>query len=362
MLEIIVSVIILLAILGSTGGYFMGYIRKNIEDTTDRRIEQLKKAFEAHYLSRVTYEAYYNNDNLSEYHERAILPTKVSADTIRAYTEDVKQAFLEAGCSVTATGSKYYNLQCKDGYDNNFHFTITNERGPVTYQDPPFNKAFDPKIPVVITITSAGSDRDFATTSDNTVGMWSSGDLDQKLINDTYNRMGVIAKSFRAFQENRILTETMQSTLTPRDAVKVPWIWQLLASTKTLSKQNCEISNLATCRPLMTCICTNYTGSVWRTAVYPAYDRSVMSRIVTNLGLPKHYIKDAFGMTMDIDILHAGHRATNLPPIPGDNYDYDIQVLTYPGMSNYGDTGYCPAVVSIKPVWEPFGRHYYVGN
>ncbi len=85
-------------------------------------------------------------------------------------------------------------------------------------------------------------------------------------------------------------------------------------------------------------------------------------RIIDNLGLPRHYIKDAFGMVMDIDLLHAGHRAANIPPVPGDNYYYNLDILNYPSMSKFGDTSYSPATVAIRPIWEYYGRQYYVAD
>jgi hypothetical protein len=361
-LELIASITILMLILGSTSFYYFKLFDVKNKHITLENFDRIFSAFKGHYTAIISDAV--TSPSWIPYSNRAILPVTVGGNpstTIRIYTDNVLDLLVGAGCEMIGTGSGYRDLRCIDAWGNAVRFSMTNMR-PAKSLTSPSQVAFDPRIPVLITVTSAGVDRTMGTGDDITAE-WSSARLDEKYIKETERKIQTIAEAIRQYQKTRMYAEIFDNNqLQPADAILIPWLWQLTAADSTSAYLKCQITDIVSCRATVSCKCDNYDNTVWRTSTYSKFDTTVVPGIISNLGLPSLYAKDAFGMMMSIDLLWAASDSGNVPPVPQDNYASHIRLHQY-SQSDSSIVGYSRISypISIQPVWRSHGVSFYVG-
>lgn len=361
-IELIASITILMFIIGGTSLYYFKLFDVKNKHITMENFERIFDAFEGHYTAMVS--SALSSSSWIPWNNKAVLPVTVGGNpstTIRIYTDSVLDLLVGAGCSTTGTGSGYRDLRCLDAWGNAVSFTMTNMRTARNLTSPS-QAAFNPGVPVIVQIRSAGPDRTM-NTSDDITSEWASTVLDERYIAETKRKIRTIAEAIRQYQKTRMYTEIFDNDqLQPADAILVPWLWQLTASDSGKAYLKCRIANIVSCRATVSCTCSNFDSTVWRTSAYGEFSTTVIPNIIRNLNLPSSYAKDAFGMMMNIDLLWATVDSGNVPPVPGDNYGSRIRVhQTSPSDTSivgYSKTSY---PVSIRPVWSPQGVSFYAG-
>lgn len=340
-IELLIVLFVSLILLSSAGFGVMKAFDLKWKNDTQNNLQKLVNAFKAHYMELRDASARYDQ-NVFYWNNKSITPLVVTpSDTnsssttgsnIRVYNSS-RSLFYDAGCSLVTATSDYAELSCTDQYGTPLQIVASSQR-PVSSKssyDDLVTPYFNPLVPVEITFTSAGADRQFGTADDITVS-FSSADLDNYYVADTDTTLRNILQAIKEFQAQRLLTETVsltyENSLSSYDDVKVPWVWQLYATPGQDPKSPCFISTVASCRPSYACICP-YSAAQWSTVAYVPWSSNhvVYSQYaMQNLGIipsvsNSSMVRDSFGMVVVLDLIANMPAA---PPVPRDNYSYAV--------------------------------------
>ena len=258
----------------------------------------------------------------------------------------IVQYFLEAGCEVTAkrtlnnTSYNYighvqeYDLTCRDGWGRPLRFytkTYTDRPSVSSYSSCSIVSSgtlvsdFNPRRPIRYEVRSAGRDRVFHTSDDRYV-RWDTSGLDGEIMSKSLERLRKVADVLEGVHQKITVLEYERSSsisLQGYDDVRVPWVWRVYSvrgkSPSTLFTDLCNVSNVPSCRPTLSCVCENtgwwYTGGSSEASITAV----VFFNLLRNNLIDVEDMYDAFGMPLVIDLLGAAGGSW-YPPKPSDNY------------------------------------------
>lgn len=279
-----------------------------------------------------------------------ILPRKDTTDTsnktltLTTYSDAVKKAFEQAGCTATVGTVPVYAVKCIDKYGSNYTFSTTNEHTANTLYARGYNST-----PYTILIT-AGGNADIKDT-------WSAGYLDSEYA--AYSRTKIVdfAQALKTFHVTRLNHEAMINTcdsinggLESFDDIIVPWYWQATSSaSSTVECTGIESNN---------CGCSGFTSSVWATSGsgWNAADTATeLTTLTNNLGLNVKYRVDGYGNPLQVWFtVNSGNALQTAPPRPQPNYDAQLALWIRPpyrGLIGVYDSGTAAWVYSDNVVY-----------
>lgn len=314
LLEVVVAIGLAAAVMGGITIVMGKAMSLKSASETLNRIKKIEAALEITYRENVNYvEQNCYGWTSSPCDNIVILPTQPSSTTIYVYTysDTVRNAWREAGCSLSVSGSITYGT-CPDGYGSNFTFTglAYHHAGGTNYLNG-YNRT-----PYSVTITSGTN----AAITDT----WNSGHLDSEYLARSQEKILTVARAMKSYHLSRLVTEAIKRPCTAgvgglesSDDIVIPWIWQAPSSNP---------SSMCSGISAGSCGCTAFSSSYWPNNI--AYNTintaALWTSLLNGIGLNTSYRVDGYGNAMTAGLLTQpnGNIIASIPATPAPSYSW----------------------------------------